>query len=292
MAFSSLARKIMGTSKAESRRGTKVSRVIVHHWAGMAGGVQRLVHSKDKASSNYIIENGLIVGSVSEALRAWTSGSFAADAPSITVEVQNSTLAPGWEVSDANYNQLVRLIADIADRHKWGRLTRDHVRGHREFAATACPGPYLWARMDQIVKDAQAIRDGKTPVASKPKPTTPAPSKPRQGRVPGTDIIVAADGAFGAYTIRALQSRLRTLGYTGHHIDGDFGPYSVRSLQRWLRAKGYTSHHIDGDFGPYTIRALQTWLRGAGYREHAIDGDFGRYTITALQHALIDGKVK
>ena len=118
MAFSPLTTKTLTTTKRSSRFGTKISRVIVHHWAGTAGGIERLVYSSDKVSANYIIlSNGTIIGSVPEEYRAWTSGSATADRPSITVEVQNSTRGPNWEVSDAAIAALTKLIADIAKRY-------------------------------------------------------------------------------------------------------------------------------------------------------------------------------
>lgn len=165
--YSSLASRAMPTTKRSSRNGKKVTRVIVHHWAGTAGGVERLVHSTDQASANYIIlDDGTLISSVPEEYRAWTSGSAAADEPSITVEVQNSTLGPEWRVSDAAIATLTRLIADVAKRHGWTKITRAQVRGHREFKATACPGPYLYPRLDKIAADAEKIRAA----AAKPKP--------------------------------------------------------------------------------------------------------------------------
>lgn len=167
--FSPLTDRLMLTSKSSPRpTGHKISRVIVHHWAGTGtSGISRLVHSTAQASANYIIANGQIIGSVPESRRAWTSGSSTADNPAITIEIQNSDGAPIWPVSTANINALTRLIADIADRHGWGKLKKSHVRGHREFQATSCPGPYLWPRLAAIRKNAQKLRTAKT----KPTPS-------------------------------------------------------------------------------------------------------------------------
>lgn len=161
----SLPARSMPTTKRSSRRGKKVSRVIVHHWAGTAGGIERLVHSSDQASANYIIlSDGTLISSVPEQYRAWTSGSAAADEPSVTVEVQNTTGAPHWRVSDASIDTLTRLVADVAKRHGWRKITRAQVRGHREFKATACPGPYLYPLLPQVAADAEKLRK---PPASK-----------------------------------------------------------------------------------------------------------------------------
>lgn len=210
--YSPLTDRVMSTHKSESRRGRAVSRCIGHHWAGVHGGVERLVHSSDAASANYIIlsvdgphgKAGDIIGSVPEERRAWTSGSFAADAPSITIEVQNSSTGGDWPVSAAALRSLVALIADIADRHGWGALGNIHFRGHREFASTACPGPFLWSRRAQIVRDAQAARGGSTPA----KPT-PTPSKPASGGYKGNSIVdyLASTGQPSSFAYRANLAR-------------------------------------------------------------------------------------
>ena len=31
------------------------------------------------------------------------------------------------------------------------KLDRDHVKGHREFNATACPGPYVFSKLDEYI---------------------------------------------------------------------------------------------------------------------------------------------
>lgn len=156
MTFSSL---ISGTiphnNKFSSRQGVPVSRVIQHHFAGTSDG--RLRSATEQASSHYVIySDGSIWGLVPEEFRAWTSGSFEADAPAITYEVQNSSFqingndndAGSWAVSPAAYNSIVRLTADIARRYGFGAVTPTNYQGHRQWYPTACPGGYLWARMD------------------------------------------------------------------------------------------------------------------------------------------------
>ena len=156
--FSPLVNRVMESSKRSSRGGTAISRVIVHHWAGTGGGIERLVQSSDEASVHYLVlSDGTLIGSVPEEYRAWTSGSFEADAPSITFEVQNISTEPDWRVSDASITTLTRAIADIARRYGWGNVTRERVRGHREFYATACPGPYLYPRLDQIAVNSNQL---------------------------------------------------------------------------------------------------------------------------------------
>ena len=165
----------------------------------MYGGIERLVYSTDAASSNYIILSqaykmpragrrlngstvppgtvlpaGTIIGSVPEEYRAWTSGSAAADNSSITFEIQNSEAGPSGLVSQAAWNSTVRLLAELANRHKWGPLQfGSTVRGHREFQSTSCPGNYLWPRLSQLATDAQQARTN--PAISTPTSTPDTP---------------------------------------------------------------------------------------------------------------------
>ena len=154
--------------KYGSRDGRPVTRVIQHHWAG-PGGDARLANPTQQASSTYLIySDGTIAGQVPEEFRPWTSGSYEADVNSITIEVENSSYQmhgndnhpDSWAISDAAYNSIVRLLADIATRYGWGSITDDRYRGHREFSATACPGGYLWTRLPDIRSRANAALGG------------------------------------------------------------------------------------------------------------------------------------
>lgn len=279
--YSSLATKIMSTTKRSSRGGAKIRRVIVHHWAGTSGGIERLVNSKDAASANYIIlSDGVIIGSVPEEYRAWTSGSAAADNPSITVEVQNSTGAPNWEVSDAAIASLTRLIADVAKRYGF-TPSRATVRGHREFYATACPGPYLYPRLAQIAANAAG---GGAPAPAPAPAATPAATS--SDTWPG--YVLKLDGDFGPYTKRALQTLLAKIGKYDRVVDGDFGVLSVKAMQNWLKGLGYYRRVVDGQWGAWTTKALQNFLKSKGLYTRVVDGDFGAWTVKALQAYLND----
>lgn len=166
MTFSPLTNStIEHHGKYNPRYNQSVVRIIVHHWAGVAGGDSRLANPNQEVSANYILySDGTLVGQVPEEYRAWTSGSWDADAPSITVEVQNSDVGGDWPVSDAAINKLTELIADLGRRYGWGSIAWGaQVRGHREFYATACPGPYLWDRLPQIAANANAMLGGAAP---------------------------------------------------------------------------------------------------------------------------------
>jgi hypothetical protein len=145
--------------------GVRINGLNVHHWAGTnMSGLNRLVYSNDPASANYLILNdGTLIGSVPEEFRAWTTSAYANDDDKITVEIQNETGAPSWRVSDAAIATLVRLYADLAKRHKFSP-TRANLKGHQEYGiATACPGPYLLPRLDDVARRAAALGTTNTP---------------------------------------------------------------------------------------------------------------------------------
>lgn len=170
MTFSPL---ISGTvehhNKFSSRNGQPVARLLQHHWAGMAGGDARLMDPNQQASATYIIySDGSIFGQVPEEYRPWTSGSFEADAPAITIEVQNSSgpvngddsNSDSWQISNKALDAIQRLLADVATRYGWGGISEGNYQGHRQWFQTACPGGYIWARMDLIRNTAQSHYDG------------------------------------------------------------------------------------------------------------------------------------
>lgn len=123
---------------------------ITPHHAGGCGTLEALgnIFATGSASANYgISQDGTIACFVPEDYRAYTSSSRENDDRCVTIEVLNSGGEPDWPISDAAYESLVALCADICRRHgfklnftgdKTGNLTM-----HRYFAATPCPGPYL-----------------------------------------------------------------------------------------------------------------------------------------------------
>lgn len=182
MTFSPL---ISGTvphhNKYSSRQGRAITRVNQHHHAAWTeAGLARLVNPSAQASSTYIImTDGRILGQVPEEFRPWTTSTFEADAPAITIEVQNisgqvhgdDSHPDSWKISDAALNSIVRLLADIAKRYNWGGIAAGNYRGHREFWATACPGGYLWSRMDKTRAAAQALYSNGSAVVPATPPT-------------------------------------------------------------------------------------------------------------------------
>lgn len=121
---------------------------------------------KRKASSNYGIGKGGDIGLyVKESDRSWCTSSKANDHRAITIEVASDKTAP-YKVTETAYNALLDLVTDICRRNNIKKLvwstdkkTRiNHWNGanmtvHRDFAAKACPGDYLYNRMGEIADE-------------------------------------------------------------------------------------------------------------------------------------------
>lgn len=285
MTFSPLVDKQLVTDKRSSRYGASITRVIVHHWAGTNGGVERLVQSSDLASANYIIlSDGTLIGSVPEEYQAWTSGSQSADQPSITFEVQNSEVGGDWPVSDSAIATLTKTIADIAKRYGWGSVDRNRVRGHREFYATSCPGPYLYARLSDIAHNANALLAGGS-VVSKEEPKI-------------TDKSI---GCVDKRVIKVseVQTILKSLGLYDREIDEIDGDATRIAIGNYQRSQRYFPNMVvDGIWGSMTndhykwVKKLQAnmneWKTADRIGATEVDGSFGEFGVTLCRQIQLD----
>lgn len=81
-----------------------------------------------------------------------------ANCRAVTIETSNSGGAPEWPVSDTTFQTLVTLVADIARRNGLGKLVKGkNLTWHSMYAATACPGPYLSGKLQELVDKANTI---------------------------------------------------------------------------------------------------------------------------------------
>lgn len=189
-----------------SPRRHSIDTITIHHMAGnLSVETCGQVFQTRQASSNYGVDSKGRVGLyVDEGDRSWASSSPANDHRAVTIEVANCAAAPDWPVSDAAWAKLIELTADICRRNGisrlvWGENKSDrvgHRNGcnmtvHRDFTATACPGPYLMEQMPRLAAAVNA-RLG----AAEPQPPAEAPAPLRAGDVVefrGTRHYVSSD---------------------------------------------------------------------------------------------------
>lgn len=159
-------------------RRHKIDTITVHHMAGnLSAQTCGKVFQTRQASSNYGVDSRGRVGLyVSEADRSWASANPANDHRAVTIEVANCAGGPNWPVSEAAWAKLVELTADICRRNGMERLVWsensaeriNHRNGcnmtvHRDFMATACPGPYLMRQMPRLAAEVNAALSGPRP---------------------------------------------------------------------------------------------------------------------------------
>lgn len=122
--------------------------------------------SSRQASSNYGIgPDGRIALYVDEGNRSWCTSSNANDQRAITIEVASDATHP-YAVKDKAYDALLDLVTDICKRNGikklvWSTSKNDrvnHLNGcnmtaHRDYAAKACPGDYLYNREGEIAAE-------------------------------------------------------------------------------------------------------------------------------------------
>lgn len=121
---------------------------------------------RHQCSSNYGVgRDGSIGLYVDEANRSWCSSSAWNDNRAITIEVSSDIDEP-YAVTDEAYKSMINLVVDICRRNgikkliwSWDRYDRvNHINGcnmtvHRDFAAKACPGTFLYSRMQDIADE-------------------------------------------------------------------------------------------------------------------------------------------
>ncbi len=159
MSNSNLVDVVIESPNCNSPRNNQIKKITIHHMAAV-WTVERcgecFADSSRQASSNYGIDSDGRVGLyVSEENRAWTSGNAENDNQAVTIEVSNCETGGDWAVSDKAYAKLIDLCVDICQRNGIERLnytgdTSGNLTIHKMFQATACPGPYLEARMLDI----------------------------------------------------------------------------------------------------------------------------------------------
>lgn len=151
------------------KRTKKIDTITIHCMAGQlsvesCGAL--FAQSSRQASSNYGIgPDGRIALYVDEGNRSWCTSSNANDQRAVTIEVASDATHP-YAVKDKAYDALLDLVTDICKRNGikklvWSTSKNDrvnHLNGcnmtaHRDYAAKACPGDYLYNREGEIAAE-------------------------------------------------------------------------------------------------------------------------------------------
>lgn len=135
--------------------------IITVHYAGGDLSLEelgkRFAQEDRQLSANYGIDSDGRVGLyVEEGNGAWASGDERNDALAVHIEVANDESGGDWHVSDAAFEKLVELAADICMRNDIPELVFNgspagNLTMHSMFDdSTDCPGPYLTEHMEEV----------------------------------------------------------------------------------------------------------------------------------------------
>ena len=170
MASSPLTTQWIGCNPSNfngGRGGYNVNGIVIHHAVCLNIGAMDAVFQRYGygGSAHYGVWGNTVHQYVDENDTAWHCSNYWGNQNTIGIECVNSALGGDYPVADDTLEMLIRLVADIAKRYNLGRLyvnpSEDcpKISGHRDWygAATACPGDYLYARLQYIADRANDI---------------------------------------------------------------------------------------------------------------------------------------
>lgn len=150
-----------------SGRQDKIRGIVIHHAASTSLDSIGQVFSQPGrgGSAHYGVGGKQVHQYVREEDTAWHCSNWAGNSATIGIETTNSTGAPDWKVSDETFDTLCKLVAEIAKRNGLGKLWINPdadfpaLSGHKDWqgAATVCPGPYLYPKLQEICDRANEI---------------------------------------------------------------------------------------------------------------------------------------
>ena len=172
MSNSSLVTYTRISPNKNSPRNHAIDTITIHCVVGQWTAKQTcdfFANSSRQASCNYAVgRDGSIGLCVEEKDRSWCSSSSSNDNRAVTIEVASDTSHP-YTVTDAAYNALIKLVADICkrngikkllwkgDKNLIGQVDKQNMTVHRWFANKSCPGDYLYSRHGDIANKVNAL---------------------------------------------------------------------------------------------------------------------------------------
>lgn len=164
------------TNYTKGREGNKIQGIVVHHAASTSLDSIGMAFSRAgrNGSAHYGVGGNQIHQYVDEADTTWHCSNWWGNVRTVGIETTNSTGAPNWEIAPDTFETLVKLVADIAKRNNLGKIwinpnaDMPTLSGHKDWygAITACPGPSLYPRLQEIADRANEINF--PPIVAKP----------------------------------------------------------------------------------------------------------------------------
>ncbi|MHC9045712.1 peptidoglycan recognition protein family protein [Microbacterium saperdae] len=144
-----------------------IDRFIIHHTGTTKDQLEFLsrCNKRSSAPTFYLRHDGSVIELIRPGAKPSSSGADW-NWRSLAVETLDQTGAPEYTVTAAQLEELAQMVAWLATYDGKSldgvpvsfTIDREHVISHREtWSGTECPGPYLQARLDDIVSRAQQI---------------------------------------------------------------------------------------------------------------------------------------
>lgn len=135
----------------EVGRKVPVDRIVLHWIVGKLSAADAEFQKPSRqASAHYGIGNKVVHQYVKEEDTAYHCGNLAFNRRSIGIEHEGG---PDLPITDETYATSAELVATICKKYAIP-LARTHIIGHREVAATQCPGAL---DIDRVIREAKAL---------------------------------------------------------------------------------------------------------------------------------------
>ena len=254
----------------------QVTKITIHHYAGVVKNLKDyipLANSRGESCQYLIDVYGNIGLFCPEKDRSWCSSSAWNDNRAITIEVSNDMVGEPWSISNASYNALIKLCADICKRNGIVKLefTGDKngsLTYHYMFAATACPATWIRNHTSEICAKVNALLNEPAGLYTKTL-------------VSGTPIYKeigkAATGKIEVTTKYTIVEE-KVVDYIKYgKLKSGAGWVEIEKLKRTFNINSASD-----------VKELQTALNAHGFNCGAVDGDVGKNTTNAMFQALCE----
>ncbi|MDX3453268.1 peptidoglycan-binding protein [Streptomyces sp. ME02-8801-2C] len=234
-----------------THKAYKKTSVTLHHNAGRYSHQGLLDLWKERpASAHFDID---AAGAVAQYVKvneyAWAVGNVAGNQRSISIEMANATLGPGWTVAEVTWKNAARLAGWLFAKVIGERPSKSNLFYHHHWASTECAGPHMEKLYGKVLAATQEAYDhfkGSHPVPVSETEPFPGASFFHAGKK--SPIIAAmhhrlvAEGCnryqssanadvWGPGDVKAYAAYQQKLGFEGADANGIPGKTSWDKLQ-------------------------------------------------------------